>query len=238
MNRPAIRAALALLLTVLLCAGANIAACFIDTQQMRQNAAQGVTMLGEQGGIPQLIGGFKAAQLDNYTSVLILKTAAYTGEETLMQRAFGGTRTDMPAAEGQSTWEAYCTYADGSLSPTGGLTYSRYWHGYTLPLRILLCVMNVSNIQMFLLAVRMLAPIFEVAETIRDLTGLSSAVTAPLFKVTAIGLIGRIAAGVCSDAGEHALENAVELTASILAVYAALPLLTAVLDLLQEMLGG
>ena len=37
---------------------------------------------------------------------------------------------------------------------------------------------------MFLLAVRMLAPIFEVAETIRDLTGLSSAVTAPLFKVT------------------------------------------------------
>ena len=154
MNRPAIRAALALLLTVLLCAGANIAACFIDTQQMRQNAAQGVTMLGEQGGIPQLIGGFKAAQLDNYTSVLILKTAAYTGEETLMQRAFGGTRTDMPAAEGQSTWEAYCTYADGSLSPTGGLTYSRYWHGYTLPLRILLCVMNVSNIQMFLLAVQ------------------------------------------------------------------------------------
>lgn len=91
---------------------------------------------------------------------------------------------------------------------------------------------------MFLLAVRMLAPIFEVAETIRDLTGLSSAVTAPLFKVTAIGLIGRIAAGVCSDAGEQALENAVELTTSILAVYAALPLLTAVLDLLQEMLGG
>lgn len=153
MKRPAIRAALALLLTVLLCAGANIAAFFIDTQTMRSNAAQGVAMLGEQGGIPQLIGGFKAAQLDNYTSVLILKTAAYTGEETLMQRAFGGTRTDMPTAEGQSAWEAYCTYADGSLSPTGGLTYSRYWHGYTLPLRILLCVMNVSNIQMFLLAV-------------------------------------------------------------------------------------
>ena len=121
MKRPAIRAALALLLTVLLCAGANIAAFFIDTQTMRSNAAQGVAMLGEQGGIPQLIGGFKAAQLDNYTSVLILKTAAYTGEETLMQRAFGGTRTDMPTAEGQSAWEAYCTYADGSLSPTGGL---------------------------------------------------------------------------------------------------------------------
>ena len=155
MKRPAIRGALALLLTVLLCAGANIAAFFIDTQTMRSNAAQGVAMLGEQGGIPQLIGGFKAAQLDNYTSVLILKTAAYTGEETLMQRAFGGTRTDMPTAEGQSAWEAYCTYADGSLSPTGGLTYSRYWHGYTLPLRILLCVMNVSNTQMFLLAVQL-----------------------------------------------------------------------------------
>ena len=59
-----------------------------------------------------------------------------------------------------------------------------------------------------------------------------------MFIFTARLTRGRIAAGVCSDAGEQALENAVELTASILAVYAALPLLTAVLDLLQEMLGG
>ncbi len=155
MKTKALHAALAVLLTVLLCAAANVAAFFIDTGTMRQNAAQGVAMLGEQGGTPQLIGGFKSAQLDNYTSVLILKTAAYTGEEGLLQKAFGGTRTDLPTAQGQSTWEAYCTYADGSLSPTGGLTYSRYWHGYTLPLRLLLCVMNVSNIQMFLSALQL-----------------------------------------------------------------------------------
>lgn len=145
------RAALALLLTLLLCVAMNFAAFFIDTQTMRENAAQGVAVLGQEGGTPQLIGGFKSAQLDNFTSVLIIKTAAYTGPEPLVQKAFGGIRTDLPAAEGQDEWSAFCTYADGGASPVGGLSYSRYWHGYTFALRLLLCAFNLSNLQMLLL---------------------------------------------------------------------------------------
>lgn len=149
-KRKLIRACLALLATVALCIAMNAAACFIDTPAMRQNAAQGTAMLGQEGSVPELVGGFKSAQLDNFTAVLIVKTAAYTGPETLLQRTFGGLRTDLPASDGQSEWEAFCTYADGSQSPTGGLSYTRYWHGYTLPLRLLLCVLNVANIQMLL----------------------------------------------------------------------------------------
>ena len=89
-----------------------------------------------------------------------------------------------------------------------------------------------------LAAVQLLAPIFSVAEQLRSLSGLSTAVTAPLFKVTAIGILSRVAAGVCGDAGEKALERAVELSGSILALYAALPLVSAVLELLEDMLGG
>lgn len=89
-----------------------------------------------------------------------------------------------------------------------------------------------------LAAVQLLAPIFSVAKQLRSLSGLSTAVTAPLFKVTAIGILSRVAAGVCGDAGEKALERAVELSGSILALYAALPLVSAVLELLEDMLGG
>lgn len=144
------RAAVMLAVCVIACILCNFIAFSIDTPAMRENAAQGVQMLSEQGGTPQMVGGFKSAQLDNFTSVLIVKTAAYTGPESLIQKALGGLRTELPAQEGQTGWEAFCTYADGSQSPTGGLSYMRYWHGYTLPLRALLCVFNLANIQMLL----------------------------------------------------------------------------------------
>lgn len=132
----------------------NFAACLIDTPTMRQNAAQGARMLADQSSQPELVGGFSSARLDNFTAVLILKTAAYTGPESLAMRAMGGMRTDMRAQEGADLWDAwyaFCEVADGSASPTGvGLSYSRYWHGTILPLRLLLCVLNLSNIQMLL----------------------------------------------------------------------------------------
>lgn len=154
MKRP-VRAALALLIAVLLGIACNAAAFLIDTPSMREHAAQGAAMLGEQLGAPQLVGGFRSAQLDNFTSVLILKTAAYTGGESLLFKTFGGYRADVYIGEGQTDWEAFCTYADGRLSDSGGLSYTRYWHGYTLPLRLLLCVFNLSNIQMLLLFAQM-----------------------------------------------------------------------------------
>ena len=151
-----VRAFLFLFVLVLLCIGCNMAGTLIDTPKMRESVRQGTAMLCEQGATPELTGGFKTSQMDNFTSVLILKTAGYTGPETFWQKVFGGFRTDLPKAEGQNAWEAFCTYADGSESPTGGLSYSRYWHGYTLPLRILLCFFNVSNLQMLFFGLELL----------------------------------------------------------------------------------
>ena len=141
---------------ILICIAANVLAFLIDTPDMRQNAWQGCQMLSMQEGTPQMVGGFKSSQLDNFTSVLILKTAAYTGEESLIAKALGGYRVDMNAADGQSGWDAFCTYASGPESPTGGgMGYARYWHGYTLPVRLLLCIMDVANGQMLLYFMQM-----------------------------------------------------------------------------------
>jgi len=149
MKQKTTRSALALLVAVLLCIGMNTAAFLIDTPAMRENAAQSLEMYKWEGASPELAGGYKSAQLDNFTAALIVKTAAYTGPQTLLEKTLGGYRTEMPAAEGDG-WAAFCTYADGSEAPDGGLSYSRYWHGYTLPLRILLCFFSASGIQMLL----------------------------------------------------------------------------------------
>ena len=144
------RASSVILAAVLLCVLCNFAAFLIDTEDMRNHTWQGCLMLGEQQAIPQMVGGFSSSQLDNFTSVLILKTAGYVGEETLVQKALCGYRVDMLAQGGQSEWDAFCNYEFGENSPSGGLSYSRYWHGYTLPLRLMLCIFDAANIQMLL----------------------------------------------------------------------------------------
>ncbi|MCR4706377.1 MAG: hypothetical protein K5746_00370 [Clostridiales bacterium] len=148
--RRAARGAALLAGLVVLAVVMNWIAVFVDTPRMRENAAQGAFMLCEEGATPELVGGFKTSQPDNYTSVLILKTAAYTGGEPILFRVFGGYRTDLSPEEGEDSWSSFCHVADGRDSPTGGLSYSRYWHGYTLPLRLLLCFFNLSNIEMLL----------------------------------------------------------------------------------------
>ena len=141
----------ALILLALLGLVMNFAATFVDSPALRQHAAQGLNMLREAGATPQAVGGFAISQADNFSSVLILKTAAYTGAESRLARTLGGFRVDLPAAMGEDAWDAFCRYADGRQSPTGGLSYTRYWHGYTLPLRLLLSLTTLSNVQMLLL---------------------------------------------------------------------------------------
>ena len=100
MNKKATRAALAVLLTAILCIAMNAAAFLIDTPTMRENAWQGTAMLCQEGGVPEMVGGFKSSQLDNFTAVLILKTAAYTGPETHLQKTFART---CPQAKGRAS---------------------------------------------------------------------------------------------------------------------------------------
>lgn len=104
------------------------------------------------------------------------------------------------------------------------------------PLALLLSLAACAAI--LLLALKFFSPVLKVVEQLRDLSGLNEAVTAPLLKVTGIGLLTQVAGSVCEDAEERALAKAVEIGGSVLSVYAALPLLSAALDLLEEMLGG
>lgn len=88
------------------------------------------------------------------------------------------------------------------------------------------------------IGVQAISPIWSVLEQMQRLSGLEHEITAPLLKVAGIGLLTQAAAGVCTDVGESALVKAVEVTGSILALYAALPLLSAVLVMLEKLLGG
>ena len=88
------------------------------------------------------------------------------------------------------------------------------------------------------LLVEVLRPLLAFARELAEQTGLASALTAPLWKVLGITLICRLGAAVCADAGQKALGELVQRGGELLALCAALPLMRAVLELLERLMGG
>ena len=74
------------------------------------------------------------------------------------------------------------------------------------------------------------------ADKLAQAGGLSAQVVEPVLKTAGIAIVTRLAADFCKDAKEGGLASAVELGGTALALGAALPLMTAVLDVLSQLL--
>lgn len=76
----------------------------------------------------------------------------------------------------------------------------------------------------------------EVMELAREQTGLSAAVVAPVYKCVGIGIVSRLCADICKDAGQGAVASAVELCGTVCALAAALPLIRSLLTMIGDTL--
>ena len=95
-----------------------------------------------------------------------------------------------------------------------------------------------ASVVILLLSFQCFSPILSVLRQLRELTGLDEAATAPMLKVAGIGILTQTAASICEDSGEKTLSRSVEIGGTVLSLYASLPLISAVLDLMKETLGG
>ncbi len=86
-------------------------------------------------------------------------------------------------------------------------------------------------------AVSRLRPVLDLLERLETMTGVGSTILAPVFKTALIGILTSIAAGVCADSGEKSIASMVELCGTVMALYLSAPLVTAVLELLADLLG-
>ena len=66
-----------------------------------------------------------------------------------------------------------------------------------------------------------------------EMTKLAPALFVPLLKVMAIALIVRIDGALCADAGQSALSALLETAGAVCALWCAVPLLRAVVDMLE-----
>lgn len=90
---------------------------------------------------------------------------------------------------------------------------------------------------MALTALSLMEPILSFFTKLRGFAGLDSELLAPVLKAIGIGLLSQLCADVCLDAGESAVAKLIGSCATILSLYVCLPLLEAVLEMIQTM-GG
>ena len=88
---------------------------------------------------------------------------------------------------------------------------------------------------MMLQAVR---PVLDMFSKLQNMTGLSDDVMGPVFKTALIGVLSSICSSICADSGEKSIGNMVEFCGAIMAMYLATPLISAVLELLDKLVGG
>lgn len=81
-----------------------------------------------------------------------------------------------------------------------------------------------------------MSELLELLGRLTELGGLSASAVRPLVRVTGVSIVTHLTAEICRDAKEGGLAGAVEIAGTVLALTAAAPLLSAVLDTLSELL--
>lgn len=89
-----------------------------------------------------------------------------------------------------------------------------------------------------LLLLNLTEPLLDFFAKLRDLSGLDRQMMTPLLKTIGVGLLTQICATVCDDAGEKAVAGLIEVCGGLLALYVSLPLLEAVIQMVETMSGG
>lgn len=82
-----------------------------------------------------------------------------------------------------------------------------------------------------------LQPVLDFVRELQTLSGLDPQMLTVVLKAVGIGLISEIAALICLDAGNAALGKGIQILASVTVLWLSLPLMRALLELVQKILG-
>ncbi len=90
----------------------------------------------------------------------------------------------------------------------------------------------------FMTAAGLLSPIVSFLQRLQRITALDSQMLEILMKITVVAFTAEIAAAVCNDAGNAGLAKALQMLSSVVILYVSLPMLEALLTLVERILGA
>ena len=87
------------------------------------------------------------------------------------------------------------------------------------------------------IAVNYLKPVMDFLGRLEALGNLNGGLVGILFKAVGIGLVSEIASMVCADAGNASLGKVLQILASSVILWLSLPVFTALIELIQKIMG-
>ena len=99
----------------------------------------------------------------------------------------------------------------------------------------LLLAITVS-ILLLVLGMELLRGIFDFMEMLQTAAQLSPEMITPVMKAVGIGILTRISADICKDAGQGSIASVVELVGVLTALFVALPLMQTVFQMIGRLL--
>lgn len=109
---------------------------------------------------------------------------------------------------------------------------NRQGKDFTVLLSTAVCIM------VLIAASAYLEPVMMLIETLIDTAQLDSDLFQTILKAVGIGLIGELASLICADSGNAALGKTVEILTAGVILWLSIPLMTALLELVQQMVGS
>lgn len=82
-----------------------------------------------------------------------------------------------------------------------------------------------------------LQPVLAFVQTLQQVGKLDSEVLRIVFKVVGVGVIGEIAATICTDSGSAALGKGIQMLSVAVILWLSLPLMQSLLDMVTSILG-
>lgn len=140
-----VKYAAALCISIMIGMLALIAVYMLPVKNMRANVARSSEIFNYEGIYPQLVNGYKYMQLDNFTDSIILGAAIYDGAEGTINKVVYNYHPD---SQQLSPELALTNYANEvSAYEYFGISYERYWHGYLVPVKLLLLFFDYGDIR-------------------------------------------------------------------------------------------
>ena len=117
----------------------------LPVEPMQNNVRESCEIFQSEGSYNQLVAGQYDSQLDNFTDALMLIEAAFESDHSPMVAAVLNERPSIPT-ETSTIGDLHAFYCD-NVNLFDTLTYGRYWHGYEVFLKPLLCIFNYGQIR-------------------------------------------------------------------------------------------
>jgi len=101
---------------------------------------------------------------------------------------------------------------------------------------IAMLISIITGVVIFIVVAGKLSSIVEILNNIANKAGVDMAYLSTLLKIIGIAYIVEFGAEICKDAGESAIASKIELAGKVAIIFLALPIITALLDLIIKVM--